>query len=187
MDVRPMWFAEDAEIDGMIRERFGPLVAALLATETSALLSLLHDDANNTSVKIDAVLCLDQFTRNIYRDLPASLQGDAIAVPFVAQTMERHGAQIKTQHALEQSFFLVPLMHSEEKSIHELVGVYFRRRHAQTHLVQLCHLRNRPQAHHRPLWAVPQRPIGSRQHDPRRSVFERPWCEQGASRRGINK
>ncbi|RHY89856.1 hypothetical protein DYB37_004466 [Aphanomyces astaci] len=101
IEMRQMWFKKDAAIDDAIRDQYGALVS-------------------DAQVKLAAVLCLDQFTRNIYRDQATAFHGDRLAQAFVEETVGSPAAMrdIKQLHALEQGFFFMPLMHSEDKRVH---------------------------------------------------------------------
>ncbi|RHX98228.1 hypothetical protein DYB25_003064 [Aphanomyces astaci] len=101
IEMRQMWFKKDAAIDDAIRDQYGALVS-------------------DAQVKLAAVLCLDQFTRNIYRDQATAFHGDRLAQAFVEETVGSPVAmrEIKQLHALEQGFFFMPLMHSEDKRVH---------------------------------------------------------------------
>ncbi|RHY28459.1 hypothetical protein DYB32_005962 [Aphanomyces invadans] len=118
--MRQMWFMKEAAIDETIRDAFGALVSDILDADSSALLPLLHE--SQADVKVATVLCLDQFTRNIYRDQPDAFSGDRVTQKFVMDTVDSPSAmrQIKQLHALAQGFFFMPLMHSEEAHVHDV-------------------------------------------------------------------
>ncbi|ETV86068.1 hypothetical protein H257_02553 [Aphanomyces astaci] len=118
IEMRQMWFKKDAAIDDAIRDQYGALVSDVLAADSDVLFRLLRE--NEAQVKLAAVLCLDQFTRNIYRDQATAFHGDRLAQAFVEETVGSPVAmrEIKQLHALEQGFFFMPLMHSEDKRVH---------------------------------------------------------------------
>ncbi|EQC36257.1 hypothetical protein SDRG_06362 [Saprolegnia diclina VS20] len=118
-----VWFARNAEFDASVAASFGDLVHDLGTTSASALLPLLH--ANPFSVKVATVLCLDQFTRNLYRDDKRAFASDALASTFVLETLAHSEPDFLSRHVLEQAFFLMPLMHSEETAVHARAAELF--------------------------------------------------------------
>ncbi|KDO26149.1 hypothetical protein SPRG_08510 [Saprolegnia parasitica CBS 223.65] len=92
LEVRAgVWFARNPDFDASVAASFGDLVGDLGATSASALLPLLH--SNPFAVKVAAVLCLDQFTRNLYRDDKRAFASDDLASTFVLETLARSEAE----------------------------------------------------------------------------------------------
>ncbi|OQR99455.1 membrane protein [Thraustotheca clavata] len=121
-NMRKEWFMKDDAFDASIATKFGNLVEELL--QVPGLPKVLKEE--NFDVKIAAVLCLDQFTRNMYRNDPRAFSGDAIAQEFVLETLEGYHEDFVARHTFEQLFFLMPLMHSEDIGVHEKAQVLFR-------------------------------------------------------------
>ncbi|MDB9787254.1 DUF924 domain-containing protein, partial [Bacteriovoracaceae bacterium] len=66
---------------------------------------------------------LDQFSRNIYRDLPQSFAQDGMALTLSQIAVRDHMIENMTGDQL--AFLLMPFMHSESKKIHEEAVIYF--------------------------------------------------------------
>ena len=60
---------------------------------------------------------LDQFSRNIYRNLPLSFAADSLAL-VLAQEAIRFAADKEVSEG-QRSFFYMPFMHSESAIIHQ--------------------------------------------------------------------
>jgi len=104
---RKQWFAKSEAFDGEIRERFGELLAALMAGRHEQWL----ESARGCLAR---VLVLDQFSRNIFRDQPEAFASDALAL---ATTDHLLGSGMLTELSSEgQCFALMPLMHSEDRA-----------------------------------------------------------------------
>ena len=58
---RDAWFKKDPVFDGIIRERFAPLLAELAA-------GTLQPDASDARQVLAWLIVADQFPRNLYRD-----------------------------------------------------------------------------------------------------------------------
>lgn len=118
-DVLRFWFeelsAEDhfkksEKIDSTIRERF-------LKTIEAGARGELFSWRKTAMGRLAEILVLDQFSRNVYRGLPASFAQDAVALTL-AQEMHELGLDAQIPIAW-RSFVYMPYMHSESKRIHE--------------------------------------------------------------------
>jgi uncharacterized protein (DUF924 family) len=97
------WFARSEDLDARIRTRFGALHAQLLATQAAGVEGLRATQA--------AVIVLDQFSRNLYRDDARAFAGDASA-RRLARAVVDAGADAPLPP--EQRMFLyLPFEHSE--------------------------------------------------------------------------
>jgi uncharacterized protein (DUF924 family) len=97
------WFSKSAELDARIRTRFGALHAQLLATHAAGVEGLRPVQA--------AVLVLDQFSRNLYREDARAFAGDASARRLARMAIDA-GADVPLPP--EQRMFLyLPFEHSE--------------------------------------------------------------------------
>lgn len=99
------WYAQSAELDATIRERFASLV--IQAQEGG----LLHwaDSAEDT---LALLILLDQFSRNIFRGEARAFAGDARA-----RAIARAAIAAEFDRAIpfpERQFFFMPLVHSED-------------------------------------------------------------------------
>src|SRR6478736_2827118 len=97
------WFSSSDELDARIRTRFGALHAQLLATQAAGIEGLRATQA--------AVIVLDQFSRNLYRNDARAFAGDASA-RRLARALVDAGADVPLPP--EQRMFLyLPFEHSE--------------------------------------------------------------------------
>jgi uncharacterized protein (DUF924 family) len=98
------WFTRDDALDARVRERFLVLHARLLAQEgplTTTARALLA-----------AVIVLDQFSRNLFRDDPRAYAADAIARRLSRRAIELGFDAAMTTH--ERLFLRMPFEHSED-------------------------------------------------------------------------
>ncbi len=109
-------FAKDIRIDAEIRRRFLPVLQ--LAAEGE-----LHDWRRSPQGRLAEIIVLDQFSRNIYRDLPEAFAQDALALAL-AQEMVRLGLDRKLEIS-HRAFIYMPYMHSESAEAHNEALVLF--------------------------------------------------------------
>jgi uncharacterized protein (DUF924 family) len=99
------WFAKSTDIDVQIRARFGSLHTELAA----------HDGGHVTAPRptLAAVIVLDQFSRNLYRDDMRAFSADA-AARRLSKTAIAQGFDeaVNTQ---ERYFLYLPFEHSEDR------------------------------------------------------------------------
>jgi uncharacterized protein (DUF924 family) len=98
------WFTQDDALDARIRTRFLALHQRLLAQEgprTTSAYSLLA-----------AVIVLDQFSRNLFRNDPRAYAADAIARRLSRCAIELGFDATMTTH--ERLFLYMPFEHSED-------------------------------------------------------------------------
>lgn len=98
-------FAKDAALDATIRDRFGSLQARLAAHVPDAW-------AADPRALLAAVIVLDQFSRNLYRDDPRAFASDALALNLARLALKR-GDDLGMS-AIERQFLYMPFMHSED-------------------------------------------------------------------------
>jgi len=98
------WFGGAPEVDAEIKDQFGDLVE-------KARDSQLNSWTEKPQSTLALVILLDQFTRNIFRGMPASFSSDSIArnitVTAIAKGFDRE------LPPLQQYFFYMPLSHDE--------------------------------------------------------------------------
>ena len=104
------WFSKSDELDARIRMRFGALHAQLLATQAAGVEGLRPTQA--------AVIVLDQFSRNLYRDDKRAFAGDAIARRMAKSAVDA-GADA-TLPPEQRMFLYLPFEHSEALADQEL-------------------------------------------------------------------
>ncbi len=102
-------FAKDTALDAQMRERFG---AVLLAASRGELFTW----RTTPQGRLAEIVVLDQFSRNIHRDTPASFAQDAQALTL-AQELVASGQDYVLEPA-RRSFAYMPYMHSESPVIH---------------------------------------------------------------------
>lgn len=98
-------FAKDVAVDAMIRDRFGGLHARLsrqLPDEWSA----------SPQALLAAVIVLDQFSRNLFRDDPRAFANDAVALNLAKLALKRGDEALLGE--TERQFLYMPFMHSED-------------------------------------------------------------------------
>lgn len=98
------WFKKDPQVDATIRDRFGALHDAL------ARESLTIPDTPRGHLA--AVIVLDQFSRNLYRDSPRAFACDERALALAQRALER--AYDQTLAPAERKFLYMPFMHCED-------------------------------------------------------------------------
>ena len=104
------WWKKDDAFDQECSDRFNAHHAAAAAGE------LWHWRVEPMG-RLAEIICLDQFSRNMFRDTPQSFAYDALAL-ILSQEAIRAGADA-AMSAQERSFLYIPHMHSESKLIHE--------------------------------------------------------------------
>jgi len=109
-------FIKDLALDSMIEARFGDLVSQARASE-------LFDWRMTPEGRLAEIILLDQFSRNIYRDTPASFSADPMALAL-AQEAIAHGDDMRLE-STHRAFLYMPFMHSESKLIHEQAVLLF--------------------------------------------------------------
>jgi uncharacterized protein (DUF924 family)/Tfp pilus assembly protein PilF len=98
------WFAKDAELDTRIRERFVAIHEQL--TENAAA------DLSDPRATLAAVVVLDQFSRNMFRNNPRAFAADAIARRIATAAIERGFDDLMSKE--ERLFLYMPFEHSED-------------------------------------------------------------------------
>lgn len=98
-------FSRDDAVDRAIAERFGPLHAELSAAVPPSWL------ADSRGI-LAAIIVLDQFSRNLYRDDARAFAQDAAALALAKDAIA--GGQDAGLTVDEKQFLYMPLMHSEE-------------------------------------------------------------------------
>ena len=104
------WYLKDTELDDLIRRRFGSLHACAASGE-------LFEWRESALGSLAEVIVLDQFSRNIYRDQPASFAQDPLALALsqsaIAKKMDLQLPDV------QRTFLYMPFMHSESALIHQ--------------------------------------------------------------------
>lgn len=103
--TKEQWFKKDAAVDAAITERFSETYEALRSVPDS----MLTEDPRTA---LAAIIVLDQFPRNMFRDSPRAFESDAKAVA-VAEAALTAGHDAGLSDA-ERHFMYMPFMHSEK-------------------------------------------------------------------------
>lgn len=98
-------FARNPEIDAQIRDRFGTLHERL----SNHVPDLWLEDPESM---LAAIIVLDQFSRNLYRDDPRAYASDAMALNLARTAIQRGYDQLLSDE--EKQFLYMPFMHSED-------------------------------------------------------------------------
>ena len=105
------WWTRSDAFDQLIRSRFAPLHGV-------AASSGLASWRTTASGRLAEIIVLDQFSRNIYRDLPQAFATDEMAISL-AQSAVVVGAD-QEHDAARRGFMYMPYIHSESAQFHEL-------------------------------------------------------------------
>lgn len=104
-------FKKDPNLDQLIKERF-------LHYHSAATRNELYMWRNEPDSSLAEIIILDQFSRNIFRDTPASFASDAQALTLAQTAIEKgFDKQMRNNH---KAFLYMPFMHSESQAIHEI-------------------------------------------------------------------
>ncbi|RYY89388.1 MAG: DUF924 domain-containing protein [Chitinophagaceae bacterium] len=117
-DIAPdQWWAVDPAFDALIKERF-------LSTLQQAIQGELHTWRHAPQGRLAEVIVLDQFSRNIFRNMPQAFAQDPMALALAQEAVAAaaHEALAPT----ECTFLLLPFMHSESRVIHEAAERLFK-------------------------------------------------------------
>lgn len=100
-----LWFGKSAQADREIAARFIDTLASLAS-------GLAHDwAARGPRARLAAIIALDQFSRNIFRDQAGAFENDPLALALAKRGIDA-GEDVGLAEA-ERIFFYLPLEHSE--------------------------------------------------------------------------
>jgi uncharacterized protein (DUF924 family) len=103
------WWGADPQLDALIRQRFGALLAQAARGE-------LFRWRTSAEGRLAEIIVLDQFSRNVHRGSPAAFAQDPMALAL-AQEAIAAGA-LEQLAPTQRAFLLLPFMHSEAAAIH---------------------------------------------------------------------
>ena len=118
-DIIEFWFAEidsaswwkkDLDFDAMIQHRFSKV-------HQDACLGALASWRESPQGRLAEIIVLDQFSRNMYRDMAEAFLWDGYAL-LLSQQAVAVGADQELP-ASQRSFLYMPMMHSELPDVHE--------------------------------------------------------------------
>lgn len=99
------WFAKDTLLDAAIRDCFLGVHQALLQAADSS--------QPTARAQLAAIIVLDQFSRNMFRDSPLAFAADARALALARQAIARGDDRTLGRH--ERLFLYLPFEHSEDR------------------------------------------------------------------------
>jgi len=105
------WWNKDLTFDNEIKRRFESIYNAAQYCE-------LFDWRSSAEGRLAEVIILDQFSRNMYRDTPASFATDALALALSQQAISVGADKLLSK--VQRSFLYMPFMHSESLFIHNV-------------------------------------------------------------------
>lgn len=112
-----LWFSKKEEIDRGIREKYEHLVLAAAKNELDGWQSTPRG-------RLALIILLDQFSRNIYREMGKAFSFEEKAAQLAVDGIEKEDdLQLLP---IERAFFYFPLMHSENLKLQELSVAKYR-------------------------------------------------------------
>lgn len=103
------WWRSSEEFDALVRQQFLELLRQAIRGE-------LYRWRASPRGRLAEVVVLDQFSRNIFRNMPEAFAQDPMALAL-AQEAVSTGA-LSQLEPVERAFLLLPYMHSESPQIH---------------------------------------------------------------------
>ena len=106
------WFAKDHHLDERIRARFLPLYEELAACEARDMRDA--HEVDTPRALLAAVIVLDQFSRNMFRDSARAYAADPFARRLARTAVDRGLDRAMTDQ--ERMFLYLPFEHSEDRA-----------------------------------------------------------------------
>ena len=103
------WWVKDEDLDQLIKTRFSDM-------HPKAALGELFSWRDSSEGRLAEIIVLDQFSRNMFRDLPESFAQDSLALVLAQEAIFNNAD--KTLPTEWRSFMYLPFMHSESLIIH---------------------------------------------------------------------
>lgn len=116
-DILEFWFVDtpksqhyvkDPKLDAQILARFGPAYEDMIANGHEGWLG-------SKEGTLGAVILLDQFSRNMFRDDPRAFAEDARALLIARHAIE--AGHDKETDKERRGFYYLPFMHSEDRAV----------------------------------------------------------------------
>lgn len=120
-----LWWKKDDDFDGLIRHRF-------LFVHQQAAQCELFEWRTSSLGRLAEVIVLDQFSRNLFRNLPQAFTSDALALGLAQEAISL--GQDAALNSVERSFLYMPFMHSESLAIHDVAVNLFEKNGIQSTL-----------------------------------------------------
>jgi uncharacterized protein (DUF924 family) len=109
-EFRSLWFVKSDETDRLIAERFATLIDAGLNGKLGAW-------AQTPAGTLAAIVLLDQFTRNAFRDTPRAFAGDDQALRWARELVAQGGDAALPP--VQRAFVYLPFEHSESLALQD--------------------------------------------------------------------
>ena len=106
-----IWFKKNLDFDNLIKRKFSRSIDISLKTS-------FEDVHVSSDTYLSHIIVLDQFTRNVFRNTYKSFSGDKKALKICKSAIAK--GFVNHINDYYNSFFLMPLMHSENILDHEL-------------------------------------------------------------------
>jgi uncharacterized protein (DUF924 family) len=110
------WFTASEEIDHDIARRFSALRAQAVRCE-------LYFWRATPEGRLAEIIVLDQFSRNIFRNLPESFTADPLALALAQEAV--HVGDDSRISVDRRAFLYMPFMHSESQIVHRIAVELF--------------------------------------------------------------
>ena len=115
-DKSKLWWKKVSSFDEEIQQKFGRMMEAMNKGE-------LNEWCETAQGRLAMIILADQFSRNIYRDLPASFANDDLALSLAKAGIK--SGMDKELSLIEREFFYMPLMHAESLAEQEMAVKLF--------------------------------------------------------------
>ncbi len=126
------WWFKDSTFDQEIKHRF-------INVHSAANKAELFTWRETPQGRLAEIIVLDQFSRNIFRDMPKSFASDSLAL-VLAQEAIALGIDMEVAEN-QRSFFYLPFMHSESLVIHQqALALYEKLGNANSLAFEIKHL-----------------------------------------------
>ncbi len=111
-DRQKLWFQKSFDTDRLIAHRFLDILARLSAGEA------MRWAVRGPRERLAAIIVLDQFSRNIFRDTPAAFENDGLALSLARAGIA--AGEDQTLAPIERWFLYMPLEHAESSTCQRL-------------------------------------------------------------------
>ena len=125
-EIEPVsWWKKDESFDELLIERFSEVHVRAARCE-------LFEWRSEPEGRLAEIIVLDQFSRNMFRDLALAFANDALSLALSQAAIAC--AADKALTAVQRSFLYMPFMHSESLEIHEVAVDLFGKNGIQSNL-----------------------------------------------------
>lgn len=110
-EYRKRWWVKDPRTDNLIKDMFRDDLEYVKSRYSKDIILMPRES-------LAIVILLDQFSRNIYRELPEAFSSDYIALGIALEGIEE-GLDEKLL-PIKRIFYYMPLMHCEDSRVHKI-------------------------------------------------------------------